>query len=203
MLISKIDIAYSDTLKPYSYKERYILAILPFEDKTKEKKYKDLGIRIADMLISELFDYQRFRIIERGKLSTILGELKLQQTEYFQKDFTEKLGTQIGAELMLVGSILDISSYDKKRSLGIISKNTKYISVRLEARIILVKTGEIMEIAKWQGKVKSSKKRALIAVKDDKKSTNAMISEAIKKAVKELAKKIAENAPKKETASAE
>ena len=38
------------TLEPYEFSKRYIIVVLPFEDKTKEKKYEAIGAGIADQI---------------------------------------------------------------------------------------------------------------------------------------------------------
>ncbi|MBN1522204.1 MAG: hypothetical protein JW928_06695 [Candidatus Aureabacteria bacterium] len=188
----------NEELESYPFNKRYLMAVMPFEDKTKEGSYAYLGNQIADQLINEIFSYGRYRLIEREKLSALLGELQVQTTDYFKNETIDKIGNQLGAELMLVGSIVDISQHTEKRSLGLISKQETYLKLALEARVVHVSTGEIMVISKWTGEEKTAKKQALVAVKDDAKSSEDLIAEAIKTAVKEMAYKIAKDAPFKE-----
>ena len=184
-------------LEPFPFSQKFLMAVMPFEDKTKDQSYGYLGEQIADQLINEIFPYGRYRLIERSKLSALIEEMQVQQTDYFQKDFISKIGHQLGAELMLVGSIVDISQHTEKQSLGIISKQKTSLNISLEARVIYVKTGEIMIISKWSGQEKTSKKRALIATTGDDKSIEDLIAEAIKKGITHMAKSICKDAPEK------
>ncbi|MCK5706719.1 MAG: hypothetical protein KAI43_03620 [Candidatus Aureabacteria bacterium] len=186
-----------EELSQYPFKKRFLMAILPFEDKTKDKKYEYLGSRIADQIINEIFSYSRYRLIEREKLSALVDEMQVQQSEYFKKDVINKIGNQLGAELMLVGSIIEISKHTDKQSLGLISKQKTIIKISLEARVVHIATGEIIVISKWSGEEKTSKKRALIATTGDNKKEEELIADAIKKAVKKIAYQISKNAPVK------
>lgn len=182
-------------IEPLPINKQYLMAVMPFEDKTKEQKYGYLGNQIADELISEIFPYQRFRLIERERLTAIIEELQIQQTDYFKKEFVSKIGNQMGAEVMLTGSIIDVAQKTEKRSIGIASKEETTLSISLEARIIRIDTGEILSISKWTKKEVSSKKQALVAVKDDSRKTEDLISDAVRNAVAQMAYELCRNAP--------
>ena len=131
---------------------------------------------------------------EEGEAQRLAGGAVLGQQALERR----ALGGQLGAELMLVGSIIDISEHTEKQSLGLISKQKTSLNITLEARIILIKTGEILAISKWSGKEETSKKRALVATTGDDKSSEDLIAEAIKKGVKKMAHSICKDAPIKE-----
>jgi curli biogenesis system outer membrane secretion channel CsgG len=185
-------------IEPIPINKQYLMAVMPFEDKTKEQKYGYLGNQIADQLISEIYPYQRFRLIERERLAAIIEELQIQQTDYFKKEFVSKIGNQLGTEVMLTGSIIDIVQKTEKRSIGIASKEETTLSISLEARIIRIDTGEILSISKWTEKEVSSKKQALVAVKDDSRKTEDLIADAVRKAVAQMAYELCKNAPSKQ-----
>ncbi|MBN2145031.1 MAG: hypothetical protein JW774_10440 [Candidatus Aureabacteria bacterium] len=184
-------------LEPFDEKERYLLAVMPFEDKTKEQQYQYLGNPVADQMIYEIFSYQRFRIIEREKLTAVLQELQIQQTDYFKQETVSQLGKQLGAELMLLGSIIHVSENKQKKSLGIISKEETTLEISLEGRLVNLSTGEILAISKWNGKEKTAVKKALGAVKEGEKNKDGLISNALDRATKEMAYDICRQAPRK------
>jgi curli biogenesis system outer membrane secretion channel CsgG len=185
-------------IEPFSIDKQYLMAVMPFEDKTKEQKYGYLGNQIADQLISGIFPYKRFRLIERERLTAIIDELQIQQTDYFKKEFVSKIGNQLGAEVMLAGSIIDILQKTEKRSIGLASKEETTLSISLEARIIRIDTGEILSISKWTEKEVFSKKQALAAVKDDSRKSEDLIADAVRNAVVEIAYELCKNAPSKQ-----
>jgi curli biogenesis system outer membrane secretion channel CsgG len=185
-------------MEPFPMPQRYLMAVMPFEDKTKDQKYAYLGNQIADQLINEIFPYGRYRIIEREKLTAIIAEMQVQQTDYFKKDFISRIGNQLGAELMLVGSIIEVSQNTEKKSLGLMAKEETHLTVSLEARVIRIETGEILAIAKWSGKETSAKKRALVAVTDDARSDEDLLTEAVRRGIAELTETICTDAPKKD-----
>lgn len=184
-------------IEPFPFQERYILAVTPFEDKTKNHEFRALAEGIPDQIIGALFPYNRFRIIEREKIKAIILELNFQQTDLFKKDVLNQMGRQLGAEVMLIGSIVDVSESTETKSLGILKKEEKTVKISLEARLILISTGEIMAISKWNGEEKSAVKKAFGASKNDSRNINQLISEAVRKAVKQFAYEIARDSPKK------
>ncbi len=187
----------NEMLEPFPFNKRYILIITPFEDMTKDKKFKHLGNSIADQLVNEVFEFERYRLIERKKLDLVLEELNFQQSDYLKADFALKIGDQLGAELMLIGNIIEVSESKNKKSIGIASIKSTEISISLEARLVLIKTGEIMAISRWRGTDKISKKRALVAVTGNENNTNALIDKILKKGVKHIAYDICLKASKK------
>ncbi|EKD25791.1 MAG: hypothetical protein ACD_79C01506G0002 [uncultured bacterium] len=187
-----------ESLEPYSLNQRYMMMVNDFEVSSKNEEYQYLGEKIADKLINEIFKYQRYRIIERKRMKLILDELSFQQSGFADKDFMTKVGNQLGAELLLTGSVTDISKKSEKKSIGIASKIDTDISVKIEARVILIRTGEIMAISSWDGKDKVSDKRALVAVKQDKSEVDAVIDELVTNAVDKIAFDLSKNAPVKE-----
>jgi len=185
------------TLEPFSFNDRYVLIIASFEDATKDKKFENLGDGIADQLVNEVFEHGKYRLIERKKLDLILEELNFQQSDYLKKDFASKIGEQLGAELMLVGNITEVSEKKNKKSIGIASIKSTEVTISLEARLVLIKTGEIMAISRWSGSDKISSRRALVAVTGNENNTDALVYRILKQGVKQIAYDICLKAPKK------
>ncbi|MDP8219303.1 MAG: CsgG/HfaB family protein [Candidatus Theseobacter exili] len=186
-------------LGSYLFNKRYLMAVMPFEDRTKDKRHPEIGKIIADQLTNDLFPYKRQRLIERIKIDSILKEANFQQSDYFKEGVIEKIGNQLGAELAVVGSVIDISEKKKKKSIGIASIEDTVLLLTLEARVVLIKTGEILVISKWSGNERSRRKRALIATTDDAKSWDELLTGLIDEGSKEMAYEISREIPENNT----
>ena len=134
--------------------------------------------------MTEIFPQKRFRIIERKRIRALLTEMNLQQTDYFNQKTINQVGQQLGATYFLTGDIVEITLDEKKRSILLASIQNKIVELTVEARLISIATGEVIALARWSGKEKSSKKRALVAVTDDHMAVETLILHALKKAAK-------------------
>ena len=74
--------------------------MVDIESILKNKKYKPVDRLWKKLRLDNLWVWI---------LKLLLEELNFQQTSYLQKDVIDNIGKQLGAELMLVGSIIDIS----------------------------------------------------------------------------------------------
>lgn len=83
--------------------ERLSMTILPFDQ---SGEISELSISFQDSLIHALVNQNRFRVIERDRLETILREQKLSRTELIEKDTALKLGRLIAARSVLTGRII-------------------------------------------------------------------------------------------------
>ncbi len=90
--------------KAFQSEKRMSLTVLPFEQKG---MISDVSLSFQDTLIDSLVDQDRFRVLERDKLDTILQEQKLSRTELIDKDTALKLGRLIAARSILAGSIIE------------------------------------------------------------------------------------------------
>ena len=107
-----------------------------FDNTSDLENYKNLSKGLADMLISDLSSIDIIRIVEREKLESILSEIELASTEYFDPKTAQQLGKGLGADLILTGAFLSIEPM-----------------MRIDARIIDVGTGEILQGNKVEGNI--------------------------------------------------
>jgi curli biogenesis system outer membrane secretion channel CsgG len=135
------------------------IAVLDFDFAAVENWWGtyDIGKGIADQLVNALVEDGSFRVIERKKLATILGEQDFAASGRADPSAATmaKIGKVLGVKYILVGSITKFST--EKRGGGVRVKGIGLgggkakSECRLTGRIIDMSTGEIMISAKGVG----------------------------------------------------
>src|SRR5262245_48326950 len=127
----------------------------------------DIGKGIADMLIADLVRNGTYSVIERSKLDHVLTEQNFQQSNRADASSAAQLGRILGVDAIVVGSITQFGRDDKKMGLGggariggigiggIGRKSSKAV-VGIDARIVDIKTAEILGVATGFGQSKRS-----------------------------------------------
>jgi TolB-like protein len=93
---------------------RMSIVILPLESRG-EKSF--LADAVYDGLIAAFVTQGRFRIIEREKISAVLEELRLGQTELVDRDSAVKVGKIVTADAIMIGTV-----YVTKDSLEVLTR---------------------------------------------------------------------------------
>ncbi len=107
---------------------RPTVAILYFDYTGKTEGLAVLRKGLAAMLISDLSGEDRYRLVERDRLQSILDELKLTKSGAVDKAAAARVGKLLGARYLVLGSYFDL--------LG---------SLRADARVVEVETGRILQ----------------------------------------------------------
>lgn len=111
------------------------VAVLPFRDLTGGGKF--IGEAIRETVTSDLRSISALRVVERGSLDKVLGELHLQVHQQDLDPATAaKIGKLLGANLIVLGAYQKLTP-----------------QVRLTARFVRVETSEILGAAKIDGTV--------------------------------------------------
>lgn len=135
------------------------IAVLDFEYGTLDNWWGqyDIGKGIADQLVDALVEDGSFRVIERKKLATILGEQDFAASGRADPSAQTmaKIGKVLGVKYILVGSITKFSTESRGsgvrvKGIGLGGKKTKS-EVRITGRIIDMSTGEILISGKGVG----------------------------------------------------
>ena len=103
------------------------LAVLYFDNNTAEKKLDVLQKGLADMFITDLASVRGIVVVERDKLQSILKELRLQRSRYFNKRTAVKIGKQLGATHVVSGNFAVAGE-----------------KIRIGARLIKVRSGRVL-----------------------------------------------------------
>ncbi len=111
------------------------LAVLAFENNTGDPRYDPLGRGLASMMTSDLASVPTLRLVERERLQSLIDELDLQQTDYFDQETALQVGLFIGADHVVVGSIVAVEP-----------------EIRLDTRVVKVETAEVVQTASVAGR---------------------------------------------------
>ncbi|MCK4777638.1 MAG: hypothetical protein KAS39_04615, partial [Actinomycetia bacterium] len=122
------------------------IAILDFENSSGHSEYNYLSKGIPDILLTDMMVSEKLTFIERGRIKEIIKEQKLSLSGLIDEKTSAELGKLTGAELLLTGSF-------------IIDKDI----LRIDGRIISVKTGKVIYAEKTTGKLSES----IIRIVDD------------------------------------
>ena len=128
----------------------------------------DIGKGVGAMLLSELVRNGTYTVIERSQVERILNEQNLGQEGRVAASTAATLGRLLGADAIIMGSITQFGSADKKVGmggggfhlggigLGGLGRKTSKATVVIEARIVDIGTAEVLAVAQGTGESKRS-----------------------------------------------
>ena len=111
------------------------VAVLYFDNHTGNARYDPFGKGLASMLITDLSSVEAIQLVEREHLESLIQEMKLQQSAFFDPSTAVQVGQFVGAEYVVIGAI-----------------NAAKPTLRLDSRIVRVETSEIVKTAMASGK---------------------------------------------------
>ena len=154
-------------LPPLESAQRYELAVYDIETEPTRvdvtllparerdtRLFTDLGRGIGDIVTRELFELQRFSLVERRNLQAVLAEQDLGETGRFDASTIADVGQLVGAELILVGAVTELS-IDRASAVvpGFLGGATvTTVQVGVELRFVDVETGRILGIGSGLGR---------------------------------------------------
>jgi TolB-like protein len=109
-----------------------ILEIQPLNDEAENAR---LGKVFTEILTTSFVSSEAFKIIEREQLNKVLSEIELTQSGIIDTSSAKMLGTMVGADAIVVGSITKLGD-----------------DLRLDIRIVDVDSGFILTAEKIEGK---------------------------------------------------
>jgi curli biogenesis system outer membrane secretion channel CsgG len=127
----------------------------------------DVGKGIADMLVNQLVRNGTYSLVERKQLDRILQEQNFQQSGRADASTAAQLGRLLGVDAIVIGSITQFGRDDKKLGvgggvrvggvgIGGIGRRSSKAIVGIDARIVDVRTAEILGVATGFGESKRS-----------------------------------------------
>jgi curli biogenesis system outer membrane secretion channel CsgG len=157
----------------HAQSNRPTVALLDFEFGTVQKWWDDnydIGKGIADLVVDALLEDGSFRVFERKKLASVLGEQDLANSNRADPDakMVAKLGKVAGVKYLITGSITKFGTEDSKKgvgggafgrlggAVGGLGMSKGKATVAITTRIIDTSTSEIMVSAKGEGVSKRS-----------------------------------------------
>ena len=131
---------------------RVDVSLLPARERD-ARLFTDLGSGIGDIVTRELFELDRFDLVERRNLAAILAEQDLGQSDRFDPTTAANVGRLLGADLILVGAVTELS-IDRSSAVvpGFLGGATvTTVVVEVELRFVDVATGRILGLGTGRG----------------------------------------------------
>lgn len=177
------------------------IAVMSFEDKT-DAGYswggtKTAGEGMADMLVTDLVQSDRYIVLERSEINAVLDEQNLGTSGVVTAESAARVGEMLGAEIVVFGAITEFgykerSTGGRTRRLGLGVKSTTAV-VATDVRMVNATTGEIVAAESVR---KSESKRGL-SVDTDKidfgsqsEFDESLVGEATREAIGDIVKMI-------------
>jgi curli biogenesis system outer membrane secretion channel CsgG len=119
--------------------QRISIAALEFQSGQNQPAFADLPLGIADALTASFARTGRFRVVERTQLDQALKELDLNRTDAIDPATAQRVGKLIGAQYLVVGSFQVFGG-----------------QIRMNARLVRVETGEVVQADTVTGATESA-----------------------------------------------
>lgn len=104
------------------------IAVIPFRELG--SRNPGLGIYLSEALVTELFKLDKVNIVERSMLDKVLDELRRNGSSAFDPSIAKSVGKMVGADAVMLGSILEIQTY-----------------IAVNCRLIDTERGDILAVA--------------------------------------------------------
>ena len=177
------------------------IAVMSFEDKT-DAGYswggtKTAGEGMADMLVTDLVQSDRYIVLERSEINAVLDEQNLGTSGVVTAESAARVGEMLGAEIVVFGAITEFgykerSTGGRTRRLGLGVKSTTAV-VATDVRMVNATTGEIVAAESVR---KSESKRGLsvdtekIDFGSQSEFDESLVGEATREAIGDIVKMI-------------
>lgn len=133
---------------------RLAVAVVEFSNRTGDPSFDKLMGAVTGNVIDELQKAGRYRLIERQRLDAVLGELKLNMSGLIDQEKAKQVGKQLGVDAFLFGNLASVKHSKNKQTIVIMYTEGQKIEVSMDARLVKVETGEIINSAKANSYVK-------------------------------------------------
>lgn len=184
-------------ISPYPFAQRYLTAVFPFTYTGNDRKLQAFTASLPDLCVDEMFRTGRFRIVERSRIKAVIKEIGLAQSGVVDDSQANLIGKQLGAEMILIGSIEAIKPVSKKESVGIAWKESRGFEVSLKGRLIDIGRGEVLAVARADAREVQTRKVAMGTSTGEIAPDETLINRAMQKAAAIMINDLAKNAPKK------
>ncbi|MFU8819899.1 MAG: CsgG/HfaB family protein [Desulfurivibrio sp.] len=150
---------------------RAAIAVADFEDKTvgRGQYRREYGRGMQDMLVTELFNSNRFIVLEREKLKAVIAEQDMGASGRFRQDTAAPIGELEGAQLLVVAAVTGFEPGTtgtkgtvKGRGgllgdarLGALTAGVQQAHLAMDLRVVDTATGRILAATSVEGKARS------------------------------------------------
>lgn len=144
-------LAIGGLLPVFAADTRPMIAVLPFDDGSIKHWWWDdwdVGKGISDIMVTELLDGGKFRLVEREKIAQIIQEQDFGASGRVDQKSAAKIGKIAGVKYIVMGKVTEFTIADKGGTLGGITIKSTTARVALDGRLIDTTTAEIVAGAK-------------------------------------------------------
>lgn len=147
------------------------IAVADFEDKTvgSNQYRREYGRGMQDMLVTSLFNTNRFIVLEREKLHSVIAEQDMGASGRFRQDTVAPIGELEGAQLLVVAAVTGFDpgvagGSGKARSVGgllgsrigaAVGGGYQRAHLAIDLRVIDTATGRILAATSVEGRAHS------------------------------------------------
>jgi len=114
----------------------HVLAVVPFDSKTANEELAPVADGLATMMLTDLGEADSVTMVERERIDALLTELDFQQSAFVDPATAQKIGRILGASALVTGQLSETGG-----------------TVRIDARVVDVATGEILVSTEQQGDI--------------------------------------------------
>ena len=202
IVIATLSVAFAkndkkEELKPFARSERFLTVVLPIVNETSNDTVNSYIENGDALLITALQKTKRYRLIERERLDAIMQEQSLSVSGMISDSTATEVGELLGADAILYTKVTH-AEYHKSLLFGLIAWIVnRRVYIDLSARVVDVKTGEVLATASTSSEGLSRKYVFLGLPAGGKESVEQIYTMAVKNAIDDLAYKLAQNAERK------
>ncbi|MEZ5472396.1 MAG: CsgG/HfaB family protein [Marinicella sp.] len=142
-------------------KDRPVVAVLDFTNETQAHWWQtDVGRELGGMLANELVSTGAFKVVERQKLDSVLGEQDLGASGRVSKSTAAKMGQVTGAQYLISGKVAAYEENTKGTGGGVSFKGislggkSQKAYLAIDLRVINATTGEVEYVRTIEGEAK-------------------------------------------------
>lgn len=165
------------------------IAIMDFENRAQYGDWR-IGQGASDILTTELVKTTDYEIFERDKLASVMREQDLGNGARFDNATAAKIGKLIGVQYIVTGAVTEYGESSSGGGGGGVNVGKKGYFASVDVRIVDANTGRILFADKGDGK-KSSVNVRVMGFGGGERWNEKHASEAMRKAIQDVAKKIA------------
>jgi curli biogenesis system outer membrane secretion channel CsgG len=115
---------------------------------------------VSDMIVNQLVDTNKYRVIERSRIDAILAEQNLGASGRVDASTAAEIGRILGVEMVIIGSITQFDLQKTGSNFGLfgvsVGNESTGAFVTINARIVNTTTGEILMAAEGKGESNQS-----------------------------------------------
>jgi len=121
---------------PAVAEELRTVAVLPMAKGAGGPELDGFGAALADMMVTDLSTVAGLQLVERARLQEVVAELHLAESDFIDPASAQKLGSGLGAELIVMGSFSVVKD-----------------AMVIDTRLVAVATGAVVKAARAEGVV--------------------------------------------------